>query len=411
MNSSIKNELIIKSSNEIIQTMDKCTKCGICNAYCPVSGVTNIFPGPKYTGPQSQRFRSIEDFDEFSPDLCNGCGICMSVCPNDVAITDIITIAKSNLNNKNKKISLLQKILNRPEMVGKIGNIFPYISNFILNNFLLRFIAEKLLNLSSLAPLPKFSGNKLNKFNLNNNSNKEKNILYFSGCAVDNYDQNIGIITIKLMNFLGYNVETISGLCCSLPMLSSGEWDSAKKRSKKLIDILNNKLNSPKDIIFTSTSCSLTIKKKYAAYLDFVDEKSLNVSSSTNDICEYLLKNHLKDLIKNLKPVNKKIFYHGPCQLRSHGIGQPALRLLRLIPNISLTVSEADCCGIGGTFGYSNKNINISKEISKNLLNQVKLDNPDIILCDSETCRWNIEKNSSIRTLHPIEIIANSLNL
>ena len=127
MNSSIKNELIIKSSNEIIQTMDKCTKCGICNAYCPVSGVTNIFPGPKYTGPQSQRFRSIEDFDEFSPDLCNGCGICMSVCPNDVAITDIITIAKSNLNNKNKKISLLQKILNRPEMVGKIGNIFPYI--------------------------------------------------------------------------------------------------------------------------------------------------------------------------------------------------------------------------------------------------------------------------------------------
>ena len=58
-------------------------------------------------------------------------------------------------------------------MLCKIGNIFPYISNFILNDFLLRFIAEKLLNLSSLAPLSKFSGNKLNKFNLNNNSNKD----------------------------------------------------------------------------------------------------------------------------------------------------------------------------------------------------------------------------------------------
>ena len=46
--------------------------------------------------------------------LCNGCGICMSVCPNEVAITDNITIAKSNIKNKNRKISLLQKILNRP---------------------------------------------------------------------------------------------------------------------------------------------------------------------------------------------------------------------------------------------------------------------------------------------------------
>ena len=401
----------LQTSNEIIQSMDNCTKCGICNAYCPVSGVTNIFPGPKYAGPQTQRFRSIEDFEELSPDLCNGCGICMSVCPNDVAITDIITIAKSNLKNKYRKISFLQKMLNRPEIIGKFGNIFPIISNFLLNNFLFRFIAEKFLNLSSIAPLPKFAGNKLNKFISSNKSNNKKNILYFTGCAVDNYDQKIGITTIKLMNSLGYNVHTISGFCCSLPMLSTGEWDSAINRVKKLLNILNDKLDISKNIIFTSTSCSLTIKKKYAAYLDFIDEKSLNVSKSANDICDYILTNHTEDLIKKLKPINKKIFYHGPCQLRSHGMGQPAVKLLRLIPNISLTISNADCCGIGGTFGYSKSNSIISKEISQTLLNQVNSNNPEIILCDSETCRWNIEKSSGVKTLHPIEIIASSLNL
>jgi len=112
------NNLVISSSKEILETMDNCTKCGICYSFCPVANVTNEFPGPKYTGPQSQRFRSIEFLEELSPDLCNGCGICTSVCPNEVAITDIITLAKSNLNNKNKKISFLQKILNRPDTIA-----------------------------------------------------------------------------------------------------------------------------------------------------------------------------------------------------------------------------------------------------------------------------------------------------
>ena len=91
----MRNNTIQLSSADIIKTMDNCTKCGICNAYCPVANVTNEFPGPKYTGPQTQRFRSIQNLYEISPELCNGCGICMSVCPNDVAITDIITIFKN----------------------------------------------------------------------------------------------------------------------------------------------------------------------------------------------------------------------------------------------------------------------------------------------------------------------------
>ena len=52
----MRNNTIQLSSADIIKTMDNCTKCGICNAYCPVANVTNEFPGPKYTGPQTQRF-------------------------------------------------------------------------------------------------------------------------------------------------------------------------------------------------------------------------------------------------------------------------------------------------------------------------------------------------------------------
>ena len=36
---------------------DECLKCNICNEVCPVARVDDRFPGPKYVGPQAQRFR------------------------------------------------------------------------------------------------------------------------------------------------------------------------------------------------------------------------------------------------------------------------------------------------------------------------------------------------------------------
>ena len=40
-----------------IETVDKCTTCSTCVAYCPVTKATRAFKGPKLTGPSSERFR------------------------------------------------------------------------------------------------------------------------------------------------------------------------------------------------------------------------------------------------------------------------------------------------------------------------------------------------------------------
>ena len=90
-------------------------------------------------------------------------------------------------------------------------------------------------------------------------------------------------------------------------------------------------------------------------------------------------------------------------------MGQPAVELLRIIPELEIVLSEADCCGIGGTFGYVKDKSNISKSISKSLVDQVKLEKPDIVICDSETCRWNIEKTTGIKTIHPVQLFAQLL--
>ena len=56
------DELTSNPLNYIEQTtpelsLDQCIKCNICTTECPVSAVTDLFPGPKYEGPQAGRFR------------------------------------------------------------------------------------------------------------------------------------------------------------------------------------------------------------------------------------------------------------------------------------------------------------------------------------------------------------------
>ena len=118
----------------VLASMDNCTKCGICQTYCPVAAVTNEFPGPKVVGPQAQRFRAIEAIAEEAISLCSGCGVCTSVCPNGVQITDIITAAKATQIDKGKRLSLGVRFLSRPDMVGRVVGVLPWLANVHLSN-------------------------------------------------------------------------------------------------------------------------------------------------------------------------------------------------------------------------------------------------------------------------------------
>lgn len=395
----------------ILATMDQCTKCGVCQSHCPVLAATPAFPGPKYAGPQAERFRVIEHAIEHSSDLCTGCGICTSVCPNNVAISDIIALAKAGKAQNGSPVSLGQKLLNRPDMIGMLGGLAPRIANAVLGNGGMRRLAETVLGIHRHAPLPKFSGPAFRKWLASHQQPQGPEILYFSGCAVENFDPKVGIAAVCLLNRLGFNVVVPTQACCSLPMLSSGEWAPARKRAESLVKDLASRLGPAPVIITSSTSCGLTLKSKYAAYLDLNSRNAKSVSSSTSDICEFLRERGIEALAKHLKPLKSHVFYHAPCQLRGHGIGFPALELLRTIDGLSIDVSNAGCCGIGGTYGYDEKKHDISMEIAKPLNEQVRDSKPDLIACDSETCRWHLEAMTGVQTVHPIEILAMSMDM
>ena len=398
-----------RSREATLRTMDRCTKCGICQVYCPVAAVTDRFPGPKYTGPQAQRFRIIEQVREAAPALCSGCGVCTSVCPNGVAITDIITMAKADMVRAEGGLPLRQRLLNRPDLIGRLGGLWPSMANRILGNGPLRQLADQLLGIDRDAPLPKFRGRAFRRWLDGQRQPDGDTLAYFSGCAVEHYDPQVGIAAVKVLNHLGYRVEAPSGACCGLPMLSSGDWGSAEERASKLIGALAPATQGGRKIVATSTSCSLTLRSKYATLLDKADGDANLVAGSVVDICEYLREGAIERLAGDLQALPHRALYHGPCQLRGHAMGLPAVELLRRVPGLDLALSEAACCGVAGTYGYERDKHNIAVAVGASLREQVAEENPDFVICDSETCRWNIAATTGRPCLHPIEVLAASL--
>jgi glycerol-3-phosphate dehydrogenase subunit C len=136
------------------------------------------------------------------------------------------------------------------------------------------------------------------------------------------------------------------------------------------------------------------------------DDRLKDVGTRTRDIMEFLLDLYeAGELPTDFKQIEMTVPYHAPCQLKSQGIGKPALEVLRLIPGLTVVDSDATCCGIAGTYGLKKEKYEVAQAVGKPLFDMVKATNPDLALCDTETCRWQIEQSSGVKTEHPIFLI------
>jgi glycerol-3-phosphate dehydrogenase subunit C len=167
------------------------------------------------------------------------------------------------------------------------------------------------------------------------------------------------------------------------------------------------------DIVSTSTSCALMLKREAREILEMDDEPDLvAVSEKMFDICEYLMALHRRgELRTDFKPVPMTVTYHAPCQQQGHGIGKPALGLFALVPELRVIENDATCCGVAGTYGLKKEKYGIAMDVGAGLFRQIREAAPDLAVCDSETCRWHIEKATGVHNVHPVEVLHRAYGL
>jgi glycolate oxidase iron-sulfur subunit len=298
--------------------INKCSKCGMCQAICPVykeTGNDCAVSRGKFVmldGVLKGDLKLNKNINKYL-DLCLKCGKCKEFCPSSIDVCKIFEIAK-----------------------------YEYAKNTLLGKFVF-FLQSKLI-FDNFLKMGKFLSKPFRKISEPHVQNAKK-LLYFKGCVNNIFPQ-----TDKFLRKLS-NIEIIEKDfdCCGLPFLSSGNLERFEEVKNHNLSLMNDEY----DYILTDcASCESTLKS-YGIITPFIN------------LGELLLSTDLK--FKFPRPI--KVTFHKPCHLDGDDFLKPLLANCENIEYIEMENYD-DCCGFAGEFAVKNHKISmaISKKKAKNII-------------------------------------------
>ena len=314
---------------------------------------------------------------------------------------------------REKKPTLRDFILANTDLVGTLSTPFAPIVNTTLGLKPVKAILDGVMKIDHRRTFPKYSFGTFEgwyKKQAEKQAAYPKQVSYFHGCYANYNNPQLGKDLVKVMNALGIGVQLLEKeKCCGVALISNGFINQAKKQAKtNIASIRKSVIDKNIPVIATSSTCTFTIRDEYPHLLDVKnDDVRDRIELATRYIYRLLGQ---KDLKLNFKQGTKlKVAYHTPCHMEKLGWSYYSIELLKLIPNIELTILDSQCCGIAGTYGFKKENYKTSQDIGASLFNQIESCGIDIVTTDCETCKWQIEMSTTKRCEHPISILANAL--
>ena len=400
----------LQEYTESRHNFEECMKCTVCTAYCPVLQVNPRYPGPKQAGPDGERLRLKDPyFFNYALKYCLNCKRCEVACPSDVKVADLIQSARIRYDKSKPK--LRDRILASTDFMGSLARPFAPIVNGVTGLGITKSVLDATLKIDHQRTFPKYSGRSFEAWLRRREKEQAafpEQVSYFHGCYVNyNYPQ-LGKDLVKVLNALGVGVRLLEKeKCCGIAMITNGMSEQATRHATHNVAAIAAAVHEGRKVLTTSSSCTLTLREEYPNLLG-VDNTAIRDSllMATRFIYEKLERGAS---LRFRPDFHKKVAYHVPCHMERLGWGVFSEKLLRLIPGVEFTLLDSACCGIAGTYGFKNENYAASQAIGAPLFEQIRAVDPEVVACDCETCKWQIEMSTGYNVANPISILAEAL--
>ena len=392
---------------------EECMKCTVCTVYCPVLQVNPLYPGPKQAGPDGERLR-LKDPEYFNYALkyCMNCKRCEVACPSGVNVADLIQSARIRYDRTPPK--LRDWILANTDLMGSVARPFAPVVNTVTGLGAAKAVMDATLKIDHRRSFPSYSGKSFEAW-LKRQAKAQaafpEQVAYFHGCYVNyNYPQ-LGKDLVRVLNALGVGVQLLDKeKCCGIALITNGMSKQATRHAKHNVAMLRKAaVDGGLKVVTTSSSCTMTLRNEYPALLG-VD--NADVRDAVTMAVRFIFEKLEKGAKLHFKPgYHKKVAYHVPCHMERMGWGVFSEKLLRMIPGVEFTLLDSACCGIAGTYGFKKENYEASQAVGEVLFNRIRAANPDVVACDCETCKWQIEMSTDYPVMNPISILAEAIEV
>ncbi len=419
----------------ILRAIEKCNGSGDCRkteftggAMCPSYMATrdendvtraraNILREFLTHSTQKNPFNHKEIYEVM--DLCLSCKACKSECPSNVDVAKLKAEFLQHYYDSNG-IPLRTRLIAYITRMNKLGSILPPAYNFFMKNPVASGIIKKTTGFAIKRSIPLIHNTTLNKWmkgyikQVNNQNPKKKKVYLFNDEFTNFNDTDVGIKTIQLLSFLGYEVVIPKHLESGRTFLSKGLLRKAKKIANKNIGYLKDRISDESPLIGIEPSAILAFRDEYpdlATDENFQYTEKLSKNSFMLD--EFILNEWKNGNIQTSQFTrrNQKILLHGHCQQKAIASTQTTIEMLSIPENYNVEEIPSGCCGMAGSFGYEKEHYGISMKIGEMVLFPAVRDAlPETLICAPGTsCRHQIKDGTNIKAFHPAEILYDAI--
>ena len=396
-----------------------CADCRLCVKFCGsfpklFDAIDDYCTEGKYAEVDTKKLKQ-QDVDTVV-DLCFQCKLCYIKCPytpgdHEWAIDFPRLMARAKAQQVKKRgVPLVDRLLGKPDLVGKVGTVTAGLVNWANENSINRQLLHRTLGIHKDKKLPPFASKSFaahfRTHRQNIRGEPVAKIAFFSTCYVNYNQPEIGLDTLAVMGHNNVEVAFAYEQCCGMPLWHNGDMEGAIKAAKENISRLIGHVAQGRTVVATNPTCSQMIRVEYPRMLGSDEAKT--VATQTMDPMEFLARLAAQGKLKrDFKTGAGEISYHIPCHLRAQNIGYKTRDVLEMLPETKVRVVE-ECSGHDGTWAMKRENFEQSLKWGNRAFNAMAAGNPSVTCSDCPLAAIQIEQGNGRRPLNPMQILARS---
>ena len=407
---------------ELRRVADVCHTCRRCYNLCPsfdvlfraldrpdVEGEVEALPG-----------RDLADFS----DLCYECRLCIPHCPyypphrSAVDIPRLVIRDRASRVKNDGRPAFRERVLASTDGLGRLATPVAPLINALCDSRPVRVLMEKTLGIHRDRLLPRWTDETFMEWWQRRGgatspgpglAPARDRVALFVTCSVNANSPEIGRAAVAVLEKNGCEVVVPPQRCCGMPLLESGDLDSARECRWDNVTGLLPFVRAGYTVVAPGPTCSLMLKKEYPAL--GAEDEAREVAAATLDLCEYLMRRHAaRRLSTDFPRPPGRIVYHVPCHLKVQDIGFKSRDLLQLIPGSEVVTVER-CAAHDGTWSMKTEYFPISMKVGRPVFETVRAEKPDRVASDCPLAALQIRQATGKTVKHPVQILAEAYGL
>jgi glycerol-3-phosphate dehydrogenase subunit C len=397
---------------EVERVFDICHGCRLCFNLCP--SFPALFDAVDRNDGDVRALRAAEK--DRVIDLCYGCKLCEIKCPYtphdghefQLDFPRLMLRAKS-VNARENGVKLRDRVLARPDQIGKVGALTPSLANMMCRQNFQRVVMEKMLGIHRDKLLPDFAAETFDKWLERNPlppipAEPAAKVALFPTCFINYYNPAPGKAAVEVFAKNGCAVKCPKQNCCGMPALDSGDVDFARKEARANVDSMLPLVREGYKIAAINPTCSMMMRQEYPNLLAGDEIKEFAAAIVDSHELLYYLRRAGK-FNTDFQSTPGTVAYHVPCHLKAQDIGLRSRDLMREIPGAEVTTVDA-CTAHDGTWAMKKEFFALSMKWGEKAFGGMREAGARVMATDCPLAAVQIEQATGVHPMHPIEVLA-----